>query len=165
MFRLFKSFILKALLIALAGGVCYLFTDSFGHKWRRFAMAKMEERGLHISFSRLGLHPVYGLVAREVKVFNDAARQHVLMTIDRLNLDLDYGKLAKKQFFVEGLELSDANVALPIDPDHPEAGAVELRDLNARAYLMDDRLEIRRAEGQVAGVRMSVTGSILLPAG
>ena len=160
--RFFPSFLLKALLLLLAGGVCYLFTDNFGRRWRGFVMAKMEERGFHIEFSRFGLHPIDGLVARDVRVFNDERRQHVLMKIDRLNLDLDYGKLAKKQFFIEGLELADANVVLPIDPERPEAGSVEINNLNARLYLMDDRLEIRKAEGQVAGVQLAVTGSILL---
>ncbi|MDB6139919.1 MAG: AsmA-like C-terminal region, partial [Verrucomicrobiaceae bacterium] len=138
MLRLFTSVLLKALLLIVAAGVGYLFTDSFALRWRDFVIAKMEERGFHIEFSRFGLHPIDGLVAREVKVYNDAKRQHVLMTIDRLNLDLDYGKLLKKQFFIEGMELSDANVALPLDPDHLEAGQVELRDLNARLYLMDE---------------------------
>ncbi len=162
MLRTLKSLLFRILLLSVAVAVGYLFTDSFGLRWRTFVMAKMEERGFHIEFSRFGLHPIDGLVARDVRVFTDENRQHVLMTIDRVNMDLDYSKLIKKQFFIEGLELSDANVALPIDPDNPETGQVELHDLNARIYLMDDRLEIRRAEGEVAGVQLALTGSILL---
>ena len=161
--RFFKSLLLRVLLLVIAGGVFYLFTDSFSKRWRTYVMKRMEERGFHVEFSRFGLHPVDGLVAREVKVFTDEGRHHVLMTIDRLNLDIDYTKLTKKKFFIEGLELSDASVALPIDPEHPEAGQMEVKDLNARIYWIDDRLEIRKAEGVVAGVQLVVSGSILLP--
>ena len=161
--RILHSLLVRFLLLLVVAGVCYLFTDSFGKRWRKYVMAKMEEKGFHVQFSRFGLHPIDGLVARDVKIFTDEDRRHILMTIDRLNLDVDYGKLAKKKFFIEGLELADAHVALPIDPDHPDAGQVEVKDLNARVYWMDDRLDIRRAEGQVAGVQLAVTGSILLP--
>ncbi|MDB6120587.1 MAG: AsmA-like C-terminal region [Verrucomicrobiaceae bacterium] len=162
MLRFFKSFLLRVLLLSVAVGVAYLFTDGFGLRWRAFVMGKMEERGVHIEFSRFGLHPIDGLVARDVRVFSDEQRQHVLLTIDRVNMDLDYSKLIKKQFFIEGLELSAANVALPLDPDKPDAGQVDLHNLNARVFIIDDRLEIRRAEGEVAGVQLSVTGSIQL---
>ncbi len=161
--RFFKRLPLRVLLLTLAVAVVYSFTDRFARQWREFVMEQLEGRGVHIEFSRFGLHPIDGLVARDVRVFNDEGHQHVLMTIDRLNLDIDYGKLLERKFFVEGLELTDANVALPLDPDQPEAGQVDIRNLSARVYLMDDRLDIRKAEGKVAGVQLSVTGSILLP--
>ena len=161
--RFFQRLFFRVLLLSLAGAVVYSFTDSFARRWREFVIAQMEERGVHIEFSHFGLHPVDGLVARDVRIFNDEQHHHVLMTIDRLNLDMDYGKLLQKKFFIEGLELTDANVALPVDPDHPEEDQVELRDFSARVYLMNDRLDIRKAEGLVAGVQLSVTGSIRLP--
>ena len=148
--RFLQSFLLRILLLSLAGGVFYLFTDNFGRRWREFVIAKMEERGFHIEFSRFGLHPVDGLVARDVKVFNDEGRQHVLMTIDRLNLDVDYGKLWKEQFFIEGLELSDANVSLPIDSDHPEGGAVVLHSRASPMFFLRPTCSRGASRPQVA---------------
>ncbi len=163
MLRFLKRLVLRLLLLLLLGGIAYVFTDSFAARWREFVAAQLASRGVHIEFSHFGMHPVDGLVAQGVKVFNDDKHQHVLMSIDRLNLDLDYAKLLQKKFFIEGLELTDANVTLPIDPDRPEQGEVEVKGLNARLYLQNDRLDIRRAEGEVAGVQLSVAGSILMP--
>ena len=84
--RFFKRLPLRVLLLTLAVAVVYSFTDRFSRQWREFVMEQLEGRGVHIEFSHFGLHPIDGLVARDVRVFNDEGHQHVLMTIDRLNL-------------------------------------------------------------------------------
>ena len=160
--RLIRRLIKLSLISALLGGALYLGTDAFARKWRGFVVRQMAERGLHLDFERLLFNPFGGLVAREVRVFSGADRQEVLAAVDGLNLDFDYGKLLEKKFVVEGLELRHARLALPVDI---EGGAtvLELRDLSARAFLRDGRLEVRHAEGVLSGVHLSISGELSLP--
>ncbi len=163
MLRLLQRLFLLALASALVAGGVYFFTDSFSQRWRRFVIDQLEERGVHLDFQRFGLGLTDGLVAREVRIFNDTEHQQMLMSMDRLNLDIDYGKLMQKHFFLEGLQLARASVSLPLDPADASQGQLELKNFNARVFLMDDRLDIRRAEGDLAGVHMIISGSLQVP--
>lgn len=146
---------------ALAGGA-YLTTDAFSAKWRAFVVEQLEERGVHLDFDGVSLNPLGGLVARNVRMFNDVERQHLVASVDRLNLDFDYGQLLNKKVEVESLELSHANVSLPIDPEKPDSTVVKLEDLNARVFLQGNLLELKRAEGVLGGVKLSLSGTLKL---
>lgn len=148
---------------ALLGGLLYAGTDSFSRKWREFIVGQMAERGLHLDFERLMLNPFGGLIAREVRVFTGPDRLHVLASVDRLNLDFDYGKLMEKKFVVDGLELSHASVSLPVDDPGGGQTVIALEDLSARAFLREGVLEVRQAEGTLSGIHLSITGMLTLP--
>ncbi len=162
-FRILRRLFVLAVAAAMAGAVVYSFTDHFSQRWRSFVIAQFEERGVHIDFERFGLGLADGLSAREVRVYRDRTHRQVLMTMNRLNLDVDYGRLMKRQFFVEGLELLNAAVSLPLDPEDPKQGTLDLTRFSARAFLMDDRLDIRRAEADLAGLHLVLSGSLQLP--
>jgi hypothetical protein len=136
-----------ALLVIAA--VAYAFTDSFGQRWIGKVEEQLRARGVHAEVKRLGLSVVNGVVARDITVFQDAAHTRLLMTMDQLNLDLDYEKLLHREFPIEALDLSDANVSMPLGgKDSP---TLELRNLSALIFVSDQRLEITRAQGDVAG--------------
>lgn len=157
--RLFKFCVATAML----GGLLYAGTDSFSRQWRDFIVGQMAERGLHLDFEGLLLNPFGGLIARDVRVFTGADRQHVLASVDRLNLDFDYGKLMEKKFVVEGLELSHASVSLPVDDSAGGKTMIAVEDLSARAFLREGVLEVRQAQGTLSGIRLSLTGLLTLP--
>lgn len=156
----------RLLFLSLASGVLagggYLTTDAFSARWRGFIVTQLGERGIYMELGRVSLNPVGGLVARDVKWYNDEERQHLVAAVDRVNLDFDYGQLLNKKVQVESLELSRAHVSLPIDPEQPDLTVVNVEDLNARIFLEGDRLEVRRAEGTLAGVRLSLSGTMKL---
>ncbi|MEN3941382.1 AsmA-like C-terminal region-containing protein [Prosthecobacter sp. SYSU 5D2] len=157
--RVFKLCLASAML----GGLLYAGSESFSRQWREFIMGQLADRGLHLDLERLMLNPFGGLIAREVRVYTGEDRQHVLATVDRLNLDFDYGKLLDKMFVVDGLELSHASVSLPVqDPDGMQT-LIQLEDLSARAFLRDGVLEVRQAEWTLSGIHLSVTGLLTLP--
>ena len=152
-----------AFLFCLLGGVVYAFTEGARERWRKFVIAQLEERGVHLEFTRFGLHLIDGLVAREVRLFNDESHHQLIMSIDRLHLDIDWGKLIENKIYIEGIDLANTSVKLPLDNDHPELGNVELTGMSAHVFLLDDRLEITKAEGELAGVlKLGVTGSIIM---
>ncbi|HYF36806.1 MAG TPA: hypothetical protein VD994_16035, partial [Prosthecobacter sp.] len=147
---------------ALAGGI-YLSSDAFARSWREFVILQMAERGLHLDFERLVLNPFGGLVAQDVRVFSGADHRRVLVAVDRLNLDFDLGKLLERKVIVEELELRNANLALPVDPEAEDGTVIELKDMSARAFLLEGHLDVRQAEGTLSGVRLKITGDITLP--
>ena len=163
MLRLLKRLIIGSVIVLVTTGLLYSFTDGFGQRWRDFVIGKFEERRVYMDFDRLGVSLVDGLVARHVNVYGDKERKQLLMAVDRLNLDIDYGKLLKKQFFIEGLELSDTSVSLPMDPDHASGDHLDLKRFSARVFMLDDRMEIRRAEGELAGLHLVISGALKLP--
>ncbi len=147
----------------LAGGV-YLNTTAFHERWHGFVTGELAQHGVHLNFERLTVNPFGGLVARGVKVFNDASKRHIVASVDRLNLDVDFGSLIEGRVKIDGLELSHASMALPVDPERPELTVIELKDLSARALLEERRLDIRHAEGLLSdGLRILISGVLELP--
>ncbi len=163
MLRLLSRLLFFSLTLSLLGAVVYSFTESFTQQWRRFVIEEFRQRGVYLDFQRLGLGIADGVVAQEVRMFSDAAHRTLIVSMDRLNLDLDYGRLMEKKFFVEALELMEASVSLPLDPGDPKQGELNLKNFNARLFLMDDRLDIRQAEGDLEGVHVVMTGSLMMP--
>ncbi|MCW0218929.1 MAG: hypothetical protein OJI67_11460, partial [Prosthecobacter sp.] len=157
--RLFKLCVASAVL----GGLVYAGTDAFSRHWREFIVGQLAERGLHLDFDRLMFNPFGGLIAREVRVFAGEERANVIASVDRLNLEFDYGKLLEKKFVLNGLELSHANVTLPVEDENGGHTLISLEDLSARAFLREGVLEIRQAEGTLSGIRLSITGMLTLP--
>ncbi len=147
----------------LAGSV-YLNTTAFHERWHGFVTGELAQHGVHLNFEHLTVNPFGGLVAEGVKVFNDASKRHIVAAVDRLNLDVDFGSLIEGRVKIDGLELMDASMALPVDPEHPELTVIELKDLSARALLEDRQLDIRHAEGLLSdGLRILISGVLELP--
>lgn len=156
--------ILPFTLLALAGGAAaYVQTEGFTQKWRRFVTEQFEQRGIYLTLDRLTLDPLEGLVARNIRVFLDKKRSTLLADVDRLHLDLDYNKMLHSEVFLEGVDLRNADLTFPIDPEDPKSEKLSLKDLNARLFLVGDRIEVSRAEGRLYGLQIHITGSVLRP--
>lgn len=167
-----KRFLRRLLKLTIASGLLaagvYAGSEAFGERWRGYVIARLGERGLHMDFRRLVLDPFGGLMARDVRLYSRADRRQLLVSVDRLRMDVEFGRLLEKRFEVQGFELSQANLSIPVDPpeDAPSAEPtmLEVRNLSARAFLRDRRLELRHAEGMLSGIRLNLSGDILLPA-
>ena len=162
MFRFLKRLFWLAVLCGMAWGVMFVSSATFGAQWRGFVMDQMADRGVFVHFARLTVDPFRGLVARDVRVFNDEHRTQLVAALDRVNIDFDLGRLLRGEMVVESVDLAETNLSLPVDPDHPELTVVNMAGVTARVFLANDRLDIRRAEGDLAGIHVSVTGSLIL---
>ena len=49
-------------------------------------MQELEAHGLHLDFDRLSLNPFGGVVARDVRVFNDEEHKQLLAAVDKITL-------------------------------------------------------------------------------
>lgn len=146
----------------LAAGT-FVTTDSFRERWHGFVTEELASHGVHLNFESLTINPFGGLIAKKVSVFNDATRKHLVAAVDRLDLDVDPGELLRGQVHITGLELQHTNVALPVDPEHPDLTVVTLENLTAKAIIEEGRLHIRHATGLLAGIQVDISGVLGLP--
>ncbi|MEY4484564.1 MAG: hypothetical protein RL693_2016 [Verrucomicrobiota bacterium] len=151
------------LLSAMVAGAAYVRSEGFTQKWRVYLTEKFEKNGLFISLDRLTLDPLEGLVARGVNIYQDKEHKLVLMEADHLTLDFDYSKMLRKEVFIEGMDLRQVKLSLPLDPEDPASERITLDGLNTRLYLVGDRIEIRKAEAELYGLQINITGSLLKP--
>lgn len=161
--RWFRRLLLLVLLSGAAGGVAYLQGAGFSQKWRTFVMQQFEEHGIYLVLDKLSLDPLEGIVARHIRVYAEKEHTKLLAEVDRLNLDLDYSNILQRDVQLESLDLRKASVQFPLDPDDPKSETISLENLSARVFLVGDRIEIRKAEGDLLGLHIGVTGSLLRP--
>lgn len=149
---------------ALLAAAVYAGTDAFGRRWRAFVIEQLAERGLYMDFRRLVLDPFGGMMARDVRLFSREDRQEVLVSVDRLRMDVEFGRLVERRFEVQGFELTEARLSIPVEPESENGAMIEVEGLNARAFLRERRLELRHAEGMVSGIKLRLFADLLLPA-
>jgi hypothetical protein len=164
MLRFLRRLLLFLVASFVLAGSVYLNTTAFHERWHGFVTGELAQHGVHLNFEHLTVNPFGGLVAEGVKVFNDASKEHIVASVDRLNLDVDFGSLIEGKVKIDGLELLHASMALPVDPERPELTVIELKDLSARALLEGRQLDIRHAEGLLSdGLRIMISGVLELP--
>ncbi len=163
MFRFLRRLLLLLVSSLLLAAGLYSLTDSFSGRWRGFVTGELAKHGVFLDFKRLMISPFGGLVAHEVRLFNDRSRQHQLAGVDRLHLEVSMEELMEGRVHVQSLELSHASVALPVDPELPELTVIKLEDFNGKAVLTGSQVEIRKAQGVLSGIRLDVRGVLTLP--
>ncbi len=161
--RWFRRILFVTLLVAIGSAAAYVRSDGFSQKWRTFVMKQFEERGVYLTLEKLTLDPLEGLVARGIQLYQDKKHKVMLADVDRLHLDLDYSKMMRKELFLEGMDLRNADLTFPLNPEDPNSEKLTIKDLEARLYLIGDRIEIRKAEGTLFGLRVHLSGTLLKP--
>ncbi len=160
---LLRRSVFLSLLVAAGGVIAYVRSDGFALTIRELVVTRLQQRGVYVNLDRLLLDPMEGLVAKKIEVYQDAAHRKLLARVDRLNVDLNFSRLLQKEVEIEGVDLRNADLSFPIDPDDPKSEHLILRGLSARVLFSGDRIEIRRAEGDLYGLHLSMTGALLRP--
>lgn len=163
MFRFLRRLILLVIASFLLAAGLYSSTDSFSQRWRGFVTGELAKHGVFLDFDRLTVSPFGGLMAKEVRLFNDRSRQHQIAAVDGLHLEVNMEELMEGRVDVQSLELSHASVALPVDPALPELTVIKLEDFNAKAVLNGNQVEIRQAQGVLSGIQLDIRGVLTLP--
>ncbi len=164
--RFFKK-LTVILLIALSIGVgwvaIYAYDKGFTKKWRRLVNKEFEKYGIEASIGRLTLDPFQGLVARDVFFYEDESKKSLLAAVSRITLDIDFIRLLEEEFFLNTIDIKNANLSLPVDPGSPNSGYLEVEDFNARVLMPGDRIEISQAHGRLQGIEVAARGTLFRP--
>ncbi len=140
----------------------YVNDKGFTRKWRRMVITELARRGVYTQISRLTLNPVQGLVARDVELLDPRDQRRVLAKINELVLDIDYSGLVHGRQFLRSMDLYNAQIALPLDPDSRKSDVLDIVGLNATVRLPPNKVEFD-AEAVVHGLRVKASGRLANP--
>lgn len=164
--RFLKKLSLITILLLFGGAgwaAVYAYDKGFTKKWRRLVNNEFQKYGIEASIGRLTLDPFQGLVARDVKFYQDESRKSLLAAVSQITLDIDLIRLLEKDVFLNTIDIRDANLSLPVDPEDPRSDRLEIQNFNARILMPGNRIEISQAHGNLQGVDVDVQGSLIRP--
>jgi len=151
----------------LAGGLLaagwYAYDRGFTRKWRGYVASEFRKRGVELRVSKMTLHPFRGIIARDVKVFDARDRRRVLAGIDEMRLVINWANLVSGKTFLDALELTDATLSLPLDPENARAEKVEITGLSGRLFLPPQQVYLSRLEADLYGVHVTASGRLINP--
>jgi len=160
-FRRLLRFLLLATLIVSIWACWYVYRKGFTRKWRQFVTAEFQKRGIEISFSRLTLDPVHGLVARDVIIGEFKEHRETLAVINRIALDINLNNFLRGKSFINALDLHDARLTVPLIPADPASPVLVLAHLNAHLFLPPNQIVLSQAEAQVYGFQVTAAGRLI----
>ena len=153
-----------ALVLLCAGATMwYLYRKGFSKSWREWLVDELRTRGVEVSFTKLIVEPFRGLVAKDVRIYQNASRKRVLAKVDEIVIEANYAHAARGEPFLNALTLVDASIDLPLDAKKPDGPAVRIEKLNTRLHLPPKQLLVARLEAEVFGVRVKAAGQLANP--
>ncbi len=151
-----------AAIIALPATLWWANRTGLPESWRTAIEREISKQGAHIQIGSLRFHPLRGVVASKVRIFSDAAHRHEISKLESLLLDFDKTKLARGVFLITKIELNDAGLLLPIDPDDPHSDVLEVTGANGTLLMPGNRrFEIRNATGRIEGIDVTVNARLI----
>ena len=145
------------------GALWYASNKGFTSKWRRYVTEEFRKRGVEVTLRRLTLDPMRGIVAKEVRVFDARDKRRTLAVIDEMVLQINFANLMRGQTFLDALDLHDANLSLPLDPEKPHGQKIEIARLNGRLFLPPQQIYLAYADAEVFGLHVNASGRLIHP--
>jgi hypothetical protein len=124
--------------------------------WKNRFVRELSLRGLEVETRKLTIDPLGGLVARDLVVYRDAARNEERLRIGRVELNLNWLSWRAGEPILSGARLRDAHVAWPLG----EGVEVEARRVEATMEFRHDEIRIQRLRGQVLGFDLDLQGRV-----
>jgi hypothetical protein len=147
----------------LTWGGYYVCNRGFSRHWRVRVSQEFRRRGLDLYVHRITLDPIQGFVARDVQIFDATDPSKVLATIDRVDLDINLTNLLHSKPFIDAVDLRNADLSLPVNPDDPQSERMIVSHLNARVILPAHEWYVSEADAMMYGVQVSAHGLLLNP--
>jgi hypothetical protein len=161
--RLFLLFCLLAS-FGLVWGAVYARKEGFTNSWRDAIEREFAKRGYYVDIGKLTLGAFRGLVAEDVRFFQDETRSQEVAVIDDVYLDVDLSRVFnEKQISVNTLDVQEASLSLPLDPTKPDGRRLRVTGLSGRVVITESVIEIVKAEASVVGMDLSIKGSLVRP--
>jgi hypothetical protein len=158
------SFFVAAPLLCLAAAATLLWLNYTGlpQSWRLAMEAELSKKGIEASISKLRYVPLRGIEATSVDIFTDPSRSKKLAHFGCLVFDLEKSKALRGKISLTHIELLDADLSIPVDPNNAAAGTLYVSGLEGKILMSGGRkFEITRARGLIGGIRLQIDGVIL----
>lgn len=160
-----RNSLLTLIVLAAAGTGMALYAQNTGftESWRKLIEEEFAKRGYIADVGKLTLGPIQGLVAEEVKFYQERSLRTEIASIDRAILDVDLRRILEKELSLNSIDFQRANISLPIDPTDPNSQRLEIQDFSARAVFSAEDIEIVHASAAIHGLPVTLKGRIHRP--
>ena len=157
------AFLLVAAALVSACGILWWANHTgLPDSWRAAIEREIGKQGIHVKIGRLSFFPLRGVVATKVRIFADSTHRREISRLESVALDFDKPQLARGIVQVSKLELKDAQLTLPINPDDPDSPTLDVTDANGTLFMPGGRrLEIRNARGRIEGIEVSLDARLI----
>ncbi len=162
--RRFLQIVLLLLLLSSGATMWYLYHRGFSKSWREWLVDELRTRGFEVSFSKLIVEPFRGLVAKDVKIFQNADRKRVIAKVDEIEVEANYAQAIRGEPFLNALTLVDASLEMPVEARHPDGLSIKVEKLSTRLHLPPKQLLVARLEAEVFGIKIKAAGQLANPA-
>lgn len=130
--------------------------------WRSLIEQEITKQGVYVKIGSLRYIPFRGITASNVRVYSDPGHLREISKLEGIVLDVDKSKLTRGDFQLTKVELQDASLILPIDPNNPFSEVLKVTDAQGAIYMPGDRrLEVRGARGKIAGIEVELTAHMI----
>src|SRR3954471_4952873 len=161
--RRFLQMAVVLLLVCGSGTMWYLNHKGFSKSWRDWLVDELRSRGFEVAFTKLTIEPFRGLVAKDVRIFQNATRKRVIAKIDEVVVEANYAHAARGEPFLNALTLVDASLELPLDPKKQDGPSIKVEKLNTRLHLPPKQLLVARLDAEVFGIHVQAAGQLAIP--
>jgi hypothetical protein len=159
--------VLHALFAIVVAGILaagwYAYNKGFTRKWRGFVATEFRKRGVDLTIRKLTVHPMRGIIAQEVKICDTNDTRRTIAVIDEMRLVINWANLIQEKTFIDALDLRDARLSLPIDPNNFRGPKIEVTKLSGRLMLPPQQVYLNNFEAELYGIRVSASGRIINP--
>jgi hypothetical protein len=151
-----------SLVVLAVSTVLYWNATGMPKAWSLALEKELSKQGIEATIKKLRYVPLRGIEATEVEVFVDDSRTKRLAYLERLVFDLDKTKAMRGIIRLTHIDLLNAELRLPVDPDHPEGDVINIKNLNGQILLSKSRkFEIKQGKGLIDGIQLTVDAVIL----
>jgi hypothetical protein len=170
MFRLHFTHHLRSLafLLVLAAGLTGIGTlwwanhTGMPESWRTAIERSISKQGAHITIRKVSYVPLKGVIASDVRVYSEPEHLREISRLERVILDFDKTKLARGVFHLNKIQLDDAQLELPVDPENPESDTLSVTNAYGTIFMPGDRrVEVRDARGKIAGIDVTFDARVI----
>lgn len=148
-------------LFAFAGLLLYWNETGMPVIWREAIEKELSKQGVEAHIKKLRYVPLRGIEATEVEVFSDPSRTRRWAHLQRLVFDIDKSKALRGVIRLTHIDLENAELLLPVEPDRVDAELIHIRNLNGKVLLSRGRkFEIKQATGLIDGIRLQIDAVI-----
>ncbi|MGH7951987.1 MAG: AsmA-like C-terminal region-containing protein [Limisphaerales bacterium] len=145
------------LLLAAAGALLWFNQIGLPDFLKRPLVEKFRARGFELEFSRLHLSFVSGLIADKVRVGDEKISGHPSLSLQRVQLHLNFRALLHGRFQLTGLALNHGDLTWPVSPTN----ALALQNIQTELrFQTNGGLSLDNFYADFAGAKLALSGDI-----
>ncbi len=156
-FRWFRITVLFAVL-ALVCALVWFNRIGLPDFLKRRLVETLQTRGIELEFTRMRLHFVHGLVIENVRIGHAEPPDNPVLSLDEIQLQLNYRALLRRQWQVDGLILRQGKFVWPLTPTN----GLTLDNIQTELrFQTNDTWSLDHFQADFAGAKLALSGDII----